>query len=392
MSVEVAMFSGGRGGASIARHLLGTPGYRLSLVVNGYDNGLSTGALRRFLPGMLGPSDFRKNLLLHLAPGDPRAFLLEHRLPAGATTGDLGALIEEIATSPRAGGPRGFASLDPRFRASVAGDLRLLAGRLHERPGALDLSDCALGNLVFAGAYLRLGGDFNAAVASCARTFGSPVRLLNVTDGGDAYLAALKRDGRLLADEAEIVAPQDAEPITDLFLLRTPIEAWMRSVLKGAPLDRVRGLLAARRAATVPAAATLEALQGADLVVYGPGTPHSSLLPSYLTPGVADALTTGRAVARVFVANTRADHDSQGMTALDLVGRTLAYLGDPGNERRTVTHVLCHGSAPRAAEALGARWIAADLEDPGRPGAHSGAVTVAALAGILGEAALAGAE
>ena len=68
----IALFSGGRGAASIARSLLRTPGVDLSLLINGYDNGLSTGALRRYLPGMLGRSDFRKNLLLHLDPGDPR--------------------------------------------------------------------------------------------------------------------------------------------------------------------------------------------------------------------------------------------------------------------------------------------------------------------------------
>src|SRR5256885_7690099 len=49
----------------------------VTLLVNGYDNGRSTGALRRFLPGMLGPSDFRKTLRLHLGPGDPRGEALD---------------------------------------------------------------------------------------------------------------------------------------------------------------------------------------------------------------------------------------------------------------------------------------------------------------------------
>ncbi|MEO3811574.1 2-phospho-L-lactate transferase CofD family protein [Sphaerisporangium sp. B11E5] len=417
---SVTMFSGGRGGASIARRLLSIPGLGLSLVINGYDNGLSTGALRRYLPGMLGPSDFRKNCLLHLDRGDPQQAalmsVLEHRLPAGITPERLGDLIDEIASSGRCAGrpPSGsdtgtpFDALRPEAREEITRDLRLFARRLGAEPYGMDLGDCALGNLVFAGAYLRTGEDFNAAVRSCARTFGSPVRLLNVTGGENAFLAALKRDGRLLADEADIVAPQDDEAITDLFLLRQPIGHRCRAELEALPAARVREVLARHRADVTPSPEALDAIRDTDLLVYGPGTPHSSLLPSYLTPGVTDAIAASRAVAKVFVVNTRDDHDIQGLTAPDLVDLTLSYLGDPRNERRTVTHVLCPRPAtpsdglppvppvPRAVidcgEWAGARWVTADLEDPGRPGVHGGRSTVDALTAICGEAALAGAE
>lgn len=381
--VSVAMFGGGRGGASIARALLRTPGVSLSLLVNGYDNGLSTGALRRWLPGMLGPSDFRKNLLLHLDPGDPRQALLEHRLPQGTTAADLDALIGEVAAS----GPPG-----------AARELRVFAERLAARPGGLDLADCALGNLVFAGAYLRLGEDFNAAVRACARLFGSPVRLLNVTGGENAFLVALKQDGRVLADEADIVGPQDAAAITGLFLLREPLTARDRAELAGRPSERVRDLLTRRSAEVTPNPEALRAVAACDLIVYGPGTPHSSLLPSYLTPGLAETVAGSRAPARVFVVNAGGDHDIQGLTATDLVDRTLAYLGDPGNERRSITHILSsRGAGGPAVPAavldvgswVGARWVSADLEDPGRPGAHRGPRTAEALLAMLGEASLA---
>lgn len=395
----VTLFSGGRGASAIARELLRIPGIELSVVINGYDNGLSTGALRRYLPGMLGPSDFRKNLLLHLDGDDPRQaalrWALEHRLPPGATRADLAGLIGAFtAADPAAGAPGGRwepAALAPPVRAAIAGDLSVLLERLDARPG-LELGGCALGNLVFAGAYLRLGEDFNAAVDSCVRTFGSPARLLNVSNGENAFLVALKQNGRLLADEADIVAPQDAAPITDLFLLREPLSPQRRDQLAELPADRLRQALAAARAEVSLNAQAALALRDADLIVYGPGTPHSSLLPSYLTPGVADAIAANRAAAKVFVANLREDHDAQGLSAHDLVGRTLAYLDDPDNERRSITHVLCHRpAAPAAADCgawAGARWIAADLEDPDRPGTHSGRRTCAVLADIVGKTAL----
>ena len=61
-TLRVAVFCGGRGATSILRALLRTPGVHLTVLVNAYDDGLSTGRLRGFVPGMLGASDFRKNL------------------------------------------------------------------------------------------------------------------------------------------------------------------------------------------------------------------------------------------------------------------------------------------------------------------------------------------
>jgi 2-phospho-L-lactate transferase/gluconeogenesis factor (CofD/UPF0052 family) len=364
--LSVAMFTGGRGGASIARHLLRVPGIELTLLINGYDNGLSTGALRRYLPGMLGPSDFRKNLLLHLDDAAPLSDLLRYRFPAGSTRVTFDDVVE-----------RHLWAVPPAPRATIAADLAAFGHHLSVRPGGLDLADCALGNLVIAGAYLRRGADFNAAVGSCAASFGSPVQLLNVTNGENAYLAARKQNGRILADEADIVAPQDAAAVTDLFLLREPLGQARQAALTGQPAAVVRQTLAADAAVITLNPRVRAAVQDADLIVYGPGTPHSSLLPSYLTPGLAEVIATSRARAKVFVVNTRADHDVRRLGPADLVHRTLTYLNDPHNTAPTVTHVLAHGPArPDAYDWTGACWTTTDLEQPGRAGVHCGVPVV----------------
>src|SRR5204863_3579595 len=100
-TLRVAVFCGGRGATSILRALLRTPGVHLTVLVNAYDDGLSTGRLRGFVPGMLGASDFRKNLARLLAMSSPVQFaiadLLEYRFPGGATPQTLDALIEALA-------------------------------------------------------------------------------------------------------------------------------------------------------------------------------------------------------------------------------------------------------------------------------------------------------
>src|ERR1700689_2079819 len=87
MSTRIVLFCGGRGSGTIIRALLRHSDVELTLLVNAYDDGLSTGALHSFIPGMLGPSDFRKNLSYLFGNYSHAQYalksLMEHRL-AGA--------------------------------------------------------------------------------------------------------------------------------------------------------------------------------------------------------------------------------------------------------------------------------------------------------------------
>ena len=88
MTTRIVLFCGGRGSATIIRALLRRTDVELTLIVNAFDDGLSTGALRDFIPGMLGPSDFRKNLSYLFGNYSQAQYalksLMEYRLPGGA--------------------------------------------------------------------------------------------------------------------------------------------------------------------------------------------------------------------------------------------------------------------------------------------------------------------
>src|ERR1700689_1399049 len=85
--INLVLFSGGSGTQSITEALLKHPQISLRILINSYDDGHSTGRLRRFIPGMLGPSDVRKNIN-RLMPVAERCQLAlrsisDHRLPVG---------------------------------------------------------------------------------------------------------------------------------------------------------------------------------------------------------------------------------------------------------------------------------------------------------------------
>src|SRR5262249_62356287 len=106
-TVRVVLFSGGRGSGVLSRQLLKDPHIQLTLAINGYDDGASTGEVRRFLGDSLGPSDFRKNasrLALELGTCAPSLVeMLDARLPDGLSRDQaIAAVRQRSATSPAA--------------------------------------------------------------------------------------------------------------------------------------------------------------------------------------------------------------------------------------------------------------------------------------------------
>jgi 2-phospho-L-lactate transferase/gluconeogenesis factor (CofD/UPF0052 family) len=320
-SVRVVLFSGGRGSGALTTQLVSNPGVQLTIVINGYDDGASTGEVRRFLGDSLGPSDFRKNASrvaaeLRTAPPEIIA-LLDRRLPQDVLPED----VERILGDAAAFGGLAIAERLARFREEARASQR-----------AFDYRDCALGNLVFAGGFLLRGRTFNAAVDDYAALLNLPAGLIeNVTDGTNAWLVAVGADGRYLPTEEAIVAVEGSTAIDEIFIIRRALtEEETRACA-----DRVQRESILRSVSVAPALnpRLREAIASADLIVYAPGTQHSSLFPSYLTEGVGELIAGNLRGIKLLVTNIEPDVEITGRTAVDLVDRALYYL----RRRNTLT-------------------------------------------------------
>ena len=207
------LFSGGRGSGVLSSQLVSRSDVVLTIAINGYDDGASTGEVRRFLGDSLGPSDFRKNASrlardLHSCP-DALIEMLDTRLPNPCSRDEAMQALEAVAA---AGGPR-----RPDAHRTWC-DKELASGRPFE------FSDCAVGNLVFAGSYLLRGRRFNDAVDDYCSLLGLPAGLVeNVTDGTNAFLVALEVDRGILVSEAEIVDAKHPNRIDEVFLIDQPL-------------------------------------------------------------------------------------------------------------------------------------------------------------------------
>jgi 2-phospho-L-lactate transferase/gluconeogenesis factor (CofD/UPF0052 family) len=340
--VRVVLFTGGRGSAALSERLATDPDVDLTLVVNGYDDGASTGRVRAFLGDCLGPSDFRKNasrLARLKATCEPAAIaLLDHRLPDACGVEDAAAAIRAVDSSgpsPPQGAAAGVAAIADGVTAARRAACSTRLGRFFNEVSVtgwpFDFSDCAIGNLVFAGAFLLCGRRFNDAVADYAAVLGLPPGLLaNVSDGTNAFLVGLTEGGGLLATEEAIVDAQRRNRVLEVFLLAERLTAPEEREFRELDLGP-RARFLAQRSVVIPCNPALDGvLSRADLIVYAPGTQHSSLFPSYLTRGLAAALSANLTATKLLVTNIEPDAEITGRTAVDIVNRAVFYLEEKG--------------------------------------------------------------
>lgn len=328
-AARVVLFSGGRGSSMLSRQLLRDPRIELTLAINGYDDGKSTGEVRRFLGDALGPSDFRKNasrLALELGTCPPALVeMLDARLPDGLSEADAIATIRQRAAAY----PAVLARLDA-FAAELARTRR-----------PFDFNDCSIGNLVFAGSFLHHGRRFNAAVDDYCALVGLPAGIIeNVTDGTNAHLVAIGADGAILGSEEEIVGAAGQNRIDDIFLIDPPLSKDECRALTGPA--QARALFAQREVRVTMNPRLVPKIADADLIIYAPGTQHSSLFPSYLTPGLADVIARNLHAIKVLITNIQTDAEIAGSTAVDIIERARYYLQGRGVRQTPTPCLITH--------------------------------------------------
>ncbi len=351
--LNIVLFSGGTGTHSITAALARHPQVALTILINAYDDGHSTGRLRKFIPGMLGPSDVRKNIGRLMKTGDDchraLAEFSDHRLPVGIDFAPAMALVRAIARHDRLNMEPKVWALFERLTVKQAAWAGRFCHLFEEytwkrlKEGVrFDFTDCALGNLLFAGCYLENAKDFNRTVQAFGECYEIGATLLNVTHGENLFLVAVKEDGTVLPSEADIVsAANTRSKIAEILLIGEDV---YRAEIEANPALTPGRLKEISRQQSAPELnpEARDRIRSADIIVYGPGTQHSSLFPSYLTRGVSEAILDNRGADKVFIANIRRDHDIQQDDANDLARKFLGALSRGGHAPAEWKDVVTH--------------------------------------------------
>ena len=326
--LNLVILNGGRGAATLIPALLARQGLHITSVVNAYDDGKSTGQIRRYF-GMLGPSDIRKVQELMLPEDDPdfvsnRRFFA-YRFPAACVRSDAIAQLRAFADGSIDG-------LDGvHFHSKlISGSLRTLIKEFliglepaEQMLGeAFNFADTSRMNCVYAGAFLMFGRNIEQATLFIDRLFKlRGVVLPNSTE--DKKLLALRENGEMLYSEAEIVELRSNVRIERVYLLDRYVD---RDRFERLTTEEKRRYLEYHHCPVRLSTVAELALRQADIIIYSAGTQHSSLYPTYMSAGLARTIAYNKTAYKVFVTNIGADYETPNYKASDYIRGAYRYL------------------------------------------------------------------
>ncbi|MFL6721066.1 MAG: 2-phospho-L-lactate transferase CofD family protein [Sphingomonas sp.] len=399
--LNLVVLNGGRGAATLIPELLRRQGFNVTSIVNAYDDGKSTGEIRRFFD-MLGPSDIRKVQSLMLPDdvsdhGANRA-LFEYRYEVGAdrdqVLADMGRFTD--GHDSLAGITIGSAPVASALRTFIGEFHRGLAVIEKLRAEQFRFDDCSLMNCIYAGAYLTMGRDFERTTRAIDRLFRLKGTVLpNSVE--NKWLMALRQNGAVLYCEAEIVELRSNVLIDSIYLVDRQLDRDGFSQLSG---EEQRHFLSRHHSPATASSGVRLALEQADVIVYSAGTQHSSLYPTYISRGIAETIAANREALKVFVTNIGADYETPTYRASDYIRGAYKHLclaeGRIYSPVELFSAMLVNNGRRKADETyvdydeerfddLPVRRIVADFESEDEPGRHDGAKVVDAVLSLYAE-------
>lgn len=177
----------------------------------------------------------------------------------------------------------------------------------HRFEGLGNLKGHSLGNLIMAAMFEKTG-DFDQAVRQVSKVLAIRGRVLPSTVD-DIQLGAELSDGTPIRGQVEVNAARD---ISRVFLIpENP------SALPGA----------------------VKAIQNAEVIIIGPGSLFTSIIPNLLVPEIAEAIKASNA-PKIYVCNVMTQpNETVGLSAADHVRAIIRHIG-PG----VITHVLLNSA------------------------------------------------
>ena len=218
----------------------------------------------------------------------------------------------------------------------------------HRFNGSSSLDGHSLGNLLLAALYERKGG-FGESLEAAARLLDISSRVLPVSDETGVVLMGRTVSGRVLTGESSVgLAPEPLESV------------WIEPD------------------GTAAGGSALEAIEQADLIVIGPGSLYTSVIPCFLLRGLSEAVASSQA-PKVFVCNVAAQpHETDGYGIPEHLNAFRAHSGV------SATHVLVNNNVEdlpddwgqtslqpvRQIDGFGGEVVLADVVDEGNRTRH----------------------
>lgn len=381
--MNIVIFNGGRGATTILKNLKSIKSLKITSVVNAYDDGKSTGDIRNYFD-MLGPSDIRKvqSTLLDDDKSNIKNlfnYRFDKNISKKQALNFFKNFEKEIENKFK---------IDKKIIDELTKYKNGFFNNFHDKKininNEFDFRDCSLINCLYAGSYKINNFDFLFTIKEFKRLFGIKHEVLPNSDD-NLKMIAIRENGQVLYSESEIVSLRSNFLIHSIFLIDNKVRLDKKKINS---LNFEEKLKFFQNIHVYPSinSELVAKIKIADIIIYSPGTQHSSLLPTYLTKDIGKLIANNKNALKVFITNIGADYENPVYIASDYIVNALKYLGQSSdnsfiynkfinliivNHNNKIDDNKVHFDKKNLSK-LNIKYIAKNYEDKIKDGYHDG--------------------
>ena len=348
MKANIVIFSGGRGNKNLffeVQKQMKTIN-ELTVIINGLDDGASTGEIRRlFNYKAHGISDFLK-AILSLSPDKKLIDAMEARFPNVNNFEERLLLYRNLHKILYKGYiPKYFEPLSlisDKKRKLIIEKLSIFFNYFYiNRDEIIDIEDFKIGNILFGALLIESNLDFNKAISAFSKFCNLDDNIKIYPNSNSVrYLSGLLKNGILLPNEASVVLTRTTHSIKDIYQMANPITMNQIRKLSSIEIEDKINFLESLRSIPDYNEETKDKLISSDIIIYGSGTPYSSILPSLETKDVARFISENIA-PKVMIANLKKETNNF-VNISDLVEDLFKHLSRSTTKKLNKKDLLTH--------------------------------------------------
>ena len=348
MKANIVIFSGGRGNKNlffeVQKQMKSIN--ELTVIINGLDDGASTGEIRRlFNYKAHGISDFLK-AILSLSPDKKLIDAMEARFPNVNNFEERLLLYRNLHKILYKGYiPKYFEPLSlisDKKRKLIIEKLSIFFNYFYiNRDEIIDIEDFKIGNILFGALLIESNLDFNKAISAFSKFCNLDNNIKIYPNSNSVrYLSGLLKNGILLPNEASVVLTRTTHSIRDIYQMANPITMNQIRKLSSIEIEDKINFLESLRSIPTLNEETKDKLISSDIIIYGSGTPYSSILPSLETQDIARFISANIA-PKVMIANLKKETNNF-VNISDLVEDLFKHLSRSTTKKLNKKDLLTH--------------------------------------------------
>ncbi len=332
---NVLIFSGGRGSKNLISSLQKIKKISsINTLVNTYDDGKSSGIVRKIFD-MPGPSDVRKVQELYLDKSTSN-YKIYKKIFEKRINYDFNNFIFQLKKYLEKNNQDlfGIQIKDKILNKKIKKYLNTFLLKINKKK--FYSKDFSLINLIYVGAYFFYKKNLNKSIENLSKLFEIKQKIYSCGNQ-NLFLCGINFKNKVFNSEAEIVEQRSNVNMREIYLTKKKLnldnlnnETKIKFIKSKATNDTIS-----------PEAKKL--IRDTDIIIYSPGTPFSSLYPSFFCKGIGNEISKNKSANKILITNIGSDYETPHFKAKDYIKNTLKYLkmnSKSIKDNDLITHVI----------------------------------------------------